>query len=291
MEYLEDFLSTYESRNMSEQTIKAYRSDITNFYKWIGKGTLDITGLDVQRYVNLRTKEHKAEKTRCRFLAALKMYYKWCLKHKLVKENPVEEVDAPKIPHRLPKFLTEEELRLVLDNAPNFRLKTIMYVMYSTAARISEVCNLDKNDFDFIHGTVNIKHGKGNKQRIVYLTDEARQTLEEYWSTRQDSNPAAFIGRTKERVCVSEIQKEIREYGKTLNLGKKLHAHLFRKSLASHMVQRGADILVVSKILGHADVSTTSQCYASLTDEVQHNAFDKLINRKEGSADGLNTAI
>lgn len=277
MEYVKDYLDSLLTDGKSKNTYTGYKQDLKMFFKACPKNAGDITLFDLRRYFNGLTEDGKAVRTRTRALAAIGGYLKFCVDMELIQGNPADKIKAPKIPKSLPKFLTPEELQAILDCAKTIEQKAIIHTLYSTGARVSEFCALNKDDIDLETRRVVIRHGKGDKERRVMLTDTAASFLRQYWAERGDDRPEAFLNNYNNRMTSQNMQEFVRNLGKAAGVKQKVHPHLFRKSVASHMVQRGVGIQIVSEYLGHSNLDTT-RIYASLVDTQRVEAFDKAIN-------------
>jgi integrase/recombinase XerD len=287
MEYLDKWIASLKVAGYTKNTLKAYNLDVHQFFIQCDKKTKKVKRSDAQEFLAFKIEQGNKPATINRTLAGIKSYFNFVEDLGKLKENPTNKLKSSKLPKVMPKFLTEAELNLLLDTAKkrsNPRLYAAMSILYSTGARINEFCDLQKSDFNFETGKVRIRNGKGNKERETYLTAQGKEALLFYWKSRDDDSPYAFVSeRTPKggvkRVINSSLQRQLREFGKECGIEQRVHAHLFRKTLASHLIQRGADILLVSQILGHADVSTT-QRYTCLLDQHRHSTFTDLIDNK-----------
>lgn len=277
MEYVQDYLDSLLTDGKSENTYKGYAQDLKTFFKFCPKPVAQITIMDLRQYLNMLTTNGKAVRTRTRAMAAIGGYLKFLVDNEVLQSNPADKIKKPKIPKSLPKFLTHEELQGIIEAATCIRTKSIIHTLYATGARVSELCNLNRDDINLETRRVNIQHGKGDKQRFVMLSDTAVGLLKEYWAGRTDDGLAAFLNEHGNRLNPSNVQELVRGLGKKTGVKQKVHPHLFRKSVASHMVQKGVSIQIVSEYLGHSNLDTT-KIYASLVDTQRAEAFDLAIN-------------
>lgn len=277
MEYVDDYLASLLTDGKSENTYKGYKQDLKTFFKFCPKPVKELSIMDLRQYLNGLTTTGKAVRTRTRAMAAIGGYLKFCVDNEVLDHNCADKIKKPKIPKSLPKFLTHEELQGIIEAATCTRTKAIIHTLYATGARVSELCNLNREDINLETRRVNIQHGKGDKQRFVMLSDTAVGLLKDYWAERTDDGPSVFLNEHGNRLNPSNVQELVRGLGKKAGVKQKVHPHLFRKSVASHMVQKGVSIQIVSEYLGHQNLDTT-RVYAALVDTQRAEAFDMAIN-------------
>ena len=273
-EYL-DYLRSV--RNLSEASVRAYRGDLAAFDEWLVSNTLDESEVDaalVRRYVAHLSRQNAAVSTVNRALSSLKGYFRFLVLTGRASASPLEGVRGLKRQRHLPGFLFEEEMGRLLelegDDFTTLRDRLILELLYSTGCRISELVTINLDEIDFKRGRI-IVHGKGRKDRIVFLGGAAKKVLSDYLPYR--SSRVARLGRGDEKALVINanggritqrgvagiIQKRVVEKG----IAKKVSPHTFRHSFATHILDHGADIRVVQELLGHSSLSTT-QVYTHL---------------------------
>lgn len=274
LEYLSQYFSTLKYEGRSARTIEAYAYDLTSFCRAVDKSTAEVTKLDVMMYLAGLSEKGLAVCTINRAKAALSDYYQFCVDAELIEpgQDPTVKIKSGKLPKRYPTCFTPEQVQALIDAAPTARLKAVMALLYSTGVRVAELCALDKDSLNFDTRECSVLHGKGNKERITFITKQAERLVRAYWATRTDSSPAAFVTsreRGGKRISPSMIQREIKRVGELL--GIKAHPHKFRKSFATHMLKRGAALQAVSEDLGHSSIATT-QIYT---------AFDTTVKKQQ----------
>ncbi|MFW5814325.1 MAG: site-specific tyrosine recombinase/integron integrase [Spirochaetota bacterium] len=273
-EYL-DYLRSV--RNLSEASVRAYRGDLTAFDEWLVSNSLDESAVDaalVRRYVSHLSRQNAAVSTVNRALSSLKGYFRFLVLTGRATASPLEGVRGLKRQRHLPGFLFEEEMGRLLelegDDFTTLRDRLILELLYSTGCRISELVTINLDEIDFKRGRITV-HGKGRKDRIVFLGGAAKKVLADYLPHR--SSRVARLGRGDEKALVINanggritqrgvagiIQKRVVEKG----IAKKVSPHTFRHSFATHILDHGADIRVVQELLGHSSLSTT-QVYTHL---------------------------
>lgn len=207
----------------------------------------------------------------------LSAVFTWVANEKYINSNPCINIVPIKIKQEVKKSFSDEELNKIKDfckdNAKNLALVNFLY---STGCRISEVCSLNIEDINFKEKYV-IVLGKGNKERKVYLTEEAIESLKVYLQSRKDNEEALFISDSrKKRITSSGVRWILRNIGKKIEI-ENIHPHRFRRTLATNLLDNGMAIQDVSKLLGHANIGTTQRYYYH-TDKKVEKEFRKFLN-------------
>ncbi len=257
-------------KGLSKNTLKAYSSDLIKFADYLEENKLSfdkINRKDIENFV-LSLKDHKLEPTTIyRVIAAIKSFYKYLVLHGFLSNNPVKIVRFPKLWKKLPEVLTQTEIEKIL-NAPNtkdiidIRDRSILELMYATGMRVSEVVGLKVNDIDIDLGILKC-YGKGGKERILPLGSKACKAIIRYLDksrpklAKSKSKSDLFLNRLGKGISRQSIWKIVKKYKKKCNIKKNVTPHTFRHSFATHLLERGADIIIVQELLGHSDISTT----------------------------------
>ena len=278
LDHTDEYLGYLASvRNLSEASVRAYRGDLSAFAEWLARGSLAQEQVDaalVRRYIAHLSRQNAAVSTVNRALSSLKGYYRFLVRTGRAKGSPVEGVRGIRKQNHLPGFLFEDEiaelLKLEGGDFTHVRDRLILELLYSTGCRISELVTVDLDDIDYKRGRV-LVHGKGRKDRIVFLGAPARRALREYLPFRSErlvrrgerDEKALVINANGQRITqrgiAGIIQKRVIEKG----IAKRVSPHTFRHSFATHILDHGADIRVVQELLGHSSLSTT-QVYTHL---------------------------
>ena len=280
--YLEDLAV----KNFSVQTVDKRRCQINEFIRWAAARSLDqvnqIERPILQRYQRYlfyyRTKNDKPLSFRTQHvrLSSLRNWFKWLTRNNYLLANPASELELPKIGRPLPKdILNEKETETVL-SVPDvktplgLRDRAIMETIYSTGIRRQEAVNLDVYDLDVIRGVIHIRAGKGNKDRVVPIGERALSWVQKYQTEIRPTlvvdhqEVALFLGSEGERLTGPHLGKVVRNYIKQAEIGKSGSCHLFRHSMATAMLENGADIRYIQMMLGHASLETT-QIYTQVS--------------------------
>ncbi len=269
------FLAAKRVEGCSQKTVQYYDSTIRNVLSKVGKDVKQITTDDLRCYLDTYQNEHNISKvTIDNIRRILSTFFAWLEDESYIIKSPVRRIHKVKTCKTVKETYTDEALEIMRDNAENIRDLAIIDVLASTGMRVGELVNLDRDDIDFENREC-IVLGKGNKQRKVYFDARAKIHLQNYLSTRIDSNPALFVTLQSphNRLLISGVEIRLRNLGRKLNLNK-VHPHKFRRTLATMAIDKGMPIEQVQQLLGHQSVDTTLQ-YAMVN---QNNV--KISHRK-----------
>jgi len=300
-------------RNASPETLRKYRTDLEQFREFLtppGEQTLPLAEADhrVIREFVAHLHERRLEKTSiARKLAALRSFFRFCVRQRIVAQNTARLVSSPKLPRRLPHVPSPEEMGRLLDGLPQSgaqdfarrrrkptpnrqaeellilkRDRAILELLYASGLRVSELTGMNVEDIEPGPSTVRVL-GKGRKERIVPYGGKAREALEAYWPVREAilrdwpdaGDPrAVFLGRHGTRLDTHTIRTIVKKYTRLFNGAWRLHPHSFRHAFATHLLADGADLRAIQELLGHRSLSTT-QRYTHATIEQLVSAYDK----------------
>ena len=288
---LEDF-RTYilVERNFSKHTAKAYCSDILDYLLWLGDTQCeDVNFSKVREYLHFIQKFQYRKNTIARKIASLRTFYKFLYREKKINSNPAMNLNAPKRPKQLPKFLTPYEVEQILNNTKietpaGYRNKAILELLWASGMRVSELSGLNFGDLNLENNEIRV-FGKGAKERIILITDSAKSYLERYIKTaralvakgyRADEGEDApvFINNTGFRLQPRTIRNVINEIVEKIELPKHVTPHVFRHSFATHLIENGADLRVVQELLGHASISNT-QIYTHVSTQHLKDVYNE----------------
>ena len=271
-------------KGLSQNTILAYGRDLKKFAAFLDKRhkhRLDaVDREDIVDFLSSLYKDKLDSRSVARYLVSLRSFFKYALMEELVRVDPTENLESPKIRQSLPTYLRVDEVDRLLAatnfNTPNgLRDRAMLEVLYSTGLRVSELLNLRLSDVDVRMGCVRCI-GKGNKERLVPIGRKAIAAVEEYLADSRTQlvrsgspaphNQVLFLTRNGRRLNRVSIWKMLHNYGVKLGLRGRLTPHKLRHSFATHLLERGADLRSVQLMLGHADISTT-QIYTHVVEE------------------------
>jgi integrase/recombinase XerD len=271
-------------RGLSQNTILAYGRDLKRFAGFLTKRHKDkidaVSREDIVDFLSSLYKERLDSRSVSRYLVSLRSFFKYALMEELVRADPTENLESPKIRQRLPTYLRVDEVERLL-SAPNtetpvgLRDRAMLEVLYSTGLRVSELLNLRLSDIDMRMGCVRCI-GKGDKERLVPIGRKAIAAVEEYLAkarprfvrsgTPSPHHSVLFLTRSGRKLSRITIWKIMHDYGVKLGLRGRLTPHKLRHSFATHLLEGGADLRSVQLMLGHADISTT-QIYTHVVEE------------------------
>ncbi len=289
-EFVDDF-KTYllVDKNYSKNTIESYIRDIVFFLEYENKKIDDISKKDIDNYI-LHILPNYNENSVNRVVASIKSFYKYLTLYKGFI-NVSEDVSSLKRKKALPKYLSIEEVDKLLDiklETPfDYRNKTMLEVLYATGMRASELINLDTTNVDLENKVINV-YGKGSKERIVPISNIARNYLEMYINNyrfllfvkKQKPTNALFLNNHGQRITRQGLYKMIENIAKMQGIDKERTPHTLRHSFATHMIECGADIRSVQELLGHENVVTT-EIYTHLANNYIKNSYNEYFNRSK----------
>jgi integrase/recombinase XerD len=277
-------------RGLSANTVAAYTRDIDAYLAWLGTQGItvpaDISRLNVTNYVqwlSTRSESPLTSSSQSRTLSSIKGFHQFMVEENIVESNVSLDVNPPKLPKRLPKAISVEQMSALLaatdgDEDVRVRDKALLELLYATGARISEAIGLNVDDVTVSEGMIRVR-GKGGKQRIVPVGSYAQAALDAYlvrvrpvFSARGTSTPALFLGPRGARVSRQMAWLIIREAGERAQLNVELSPHTFRHTFATHLLAGGADVRVVQELLGHASVATT-EIYTLVTADTLRETY------------------
>lgn len=261
-------------RNLSDATIAAYSSDLREFCAVMGFTDCikEITLHDVESvYIANLVASGNCAASRSRKLSSVRAFYKWAVKNGIVKNNPVAEIEMPKIEKKTVKAMSFNEVEQVLDEAKkdsrenSFRDLAILSLMFSTGIRRAELTEIKLSDLNLEESLIVI-HGKGNKDRLAYFNDTTRAVLSEYinvhrkfYCTSEKSN-YLFVSDKGEKLCLSTVNRIVNRYLESAGIKDKgFTAHSTRKAFATAVYDNTGDIFAVQQLLGHSSPSTTQR--------------------------------
>jgi integrase/recombinase XerD len=266
-------------KGLSENTIHAYRRDMTKFSAFMAKRELKLQHVsrsDVVDFLSTLYRKGLDSRSVARHLASIRHFFRFLLLEGEVKEDPAANIESPKFRQGLPNFLSLEEVDKLLaqpdvSDARGLRDRAMIELMYSTGLRVSELCGLRLADVQMEGGCLRCV-GKGNKERLVPIGRRALAVMQEYLRKSrpqilgEGSSQYLFINSRANKVDRITFWKALGDYGRKAGLRKTLKPHMLRHSFATHLLDHGADLRSVQMMLGHADISTT-QIYTHVVEE------------------------
>ncbi|MBN2389721.1 MAG: tyrosine recombinase XerC [Anaerolineae bacterium] len=276
---LERYLKALERDNASPYTVKNYRTDIGQFLDYSAEqGINTLGGLHrdlVRDYLQELAEAEYARASIARRVFELRAFGDYLVHHKAWEQNLFRRIYAPRVPRRLPRYLTIEEVQQLLavpdsTEPQGMRDRAILETLYASGVRVAELAALDLRDIDVHSGEMRVI-GKGNKERLVLLGRPAVGALQTYIDVGRPAQlgerhptSALFLNRFGRRLSVRSVDEIVRRAGVVAGINQTVTPHLLRHTFATHMLDGGADLRVVQELLGHENLATT-QIYANVT--------------------------
>lgn len=273
------------TRAASPHTLKAYASDLKQLDAYLSKLGVELTSathLHLRGFLGVQAASHTAA-TRARRLAAIKSFYRFLVRRKVIAVSPARRVKAPKLPQRLPRALPVDETFALID-APTqqtvlgMRDHAMLEMAYGCGLRVSELCGLDIDSIDRASQIVRV-HGKGNKERLVPIHEVALTALAQYEARRPEllkgkTSPALFLNFRGGRLSTRSTERHLIKHALSAGLQRHVTPHQLRHSFATHLLGGGADIRSIQELLGHKSLSTT-QRYTAVSLEQLQAVYDR----------------
>jgi tyrosine recombinase XerC len=267
---LADYDRDLRARGAAERTRKAYAVDLAGFVEWIESqrdGPDEVRHRDVRRYAAGLSAAGAAPATVARKLASIRGLYNFLVRTERASQNPAELVSSPKRSEKLPKVLSTEQMRSLLERIPartplELRDRAMLELAYSCGLRCEEIVNLDQGAMDFESEQVRVM-GKGSKERILPVGEPAQRALERYLARGRrtlatDSRELAlFVSKSGRRLSNSDVTRRLGLWTREAAMAAGVSPHSLRHSFATHLLEGGADLRTIQELLGHASISTT----------------------------------
>jgi integrase/recombinase XerC len=268
-------------KKFSKHTVLSYQSDLIQFQTWLQSEIKDAS-LDQVNYLQVRSwvaelmDKGLASRSVNRKLSSLKSFYRFLLKNGHIKENPLQKIQGPKNPKKLPAFIDQKQMD-ELFNSIEFeegfdgqRNKLILDILYQTGIRRAELIGLKEQSLDLYDLNIKVL-GKRNKERVIPISLDMKRNLSAYLQVKKSIglvNPFLFVNSKDKSLNESQVYKIVKNYLSKITTLDKKSPHVLRHTFATHLLNNGADINAVKELLGHANLSAT-QIYT-------HNTIEKL---------------
>jgi integrase/recombinase XerC len=284
---IHQFLSSLRERNVSSHTLKAYSGDLKNFSAYVGsRKWREIDHITIRGFLSRLYEKGLGKTSVARSLAAVRSLYRWLAQEGVVEQNPAALVSTPKLPKKLPRVPTTEEMNSVLDgDMPEIasfpeRDRLMLELLYGCGIRNSELVGINIDDIRVATEAILIR-GKGKKERYVPFGDAVKTALAPYLPVRQSvlsecrkNTPALLINQRGGRLTTRSVGRIIKKIAVAKGLSPDVHPHTLRHAFGTHMLEEGADLRAIQEMLGHERLSTT-QRYTQLSMKHLLSVYDQ----------------
>ena len=279
-------------KGLSPNTVQSYRLDLTALCDWLSERKLSLLGLDsvdLQTFLGERVEQGYKATSTARLLSAIRKLFQYLYQEKYRTDDPSAVLSSPKLPSRLPKYLTEQQVTDLLnvqslEQPIELRDKAMLELLYATGLRVTELVSLHTDSISLNQGVVRVI-GKGNKERIVPMGEEATHWVKQFMLFARpilldgQSSDVLFPSRRGTQMTRQTFWHRIKHYAVLAEIDSNmLSPHVLRHAFATHLVNHGADLRVVQSLLGHADISTT-QIYTHVANIRLKNIVDEHHSR------------
>jgi integrase/recombinase XerC len=282
---LDAFCAYLKNKNSSELTIGAYQTDLIQFLEFsahelgLESQDLEVEKVDkyiIRSYIGIMTERKLSRKSIARKVAAIRSFFRFLCREGILAQSPVQKIITPKVTKSLPRFLYYEHIDKLLQASDQIakngiRDRVILELLYGSGLRVSELVGLDIADVDLAGSLIRVS-GKGKKERIVPLTDPAKEAVNAYLKKRKDKEPALLLNYKDTRLTARSVRRVLDKLEKKANLNQHIHPHMLRHTFATHLLDGGADLRSVQELLGHKKLSST-QIYTHLTREKLRDVY------------------
>ena len=275
-------------RGLSENTINSYGIDLKLFLEYLRENEIpsfkQVNKEVIVNYMQSEKNNNKANSSILRSVSSLRKFFQYLAQEKIIEKDPMLLIDTPKKKQHLPQVLTKEEVEKLL-RSPNtgqvlgLRDRAMLELMYATGLRISEIINLKLEDLHLTMGTLQTL-GKGHKERIVPVGDEAIKWINRYLEEarpkllKQKRSNYLFLNFHGNNLTRQGVWKNLKAEVRKAGIQKNITPHTLRHSFATHILENGADLRIVQELLGHADISTT-QIYTHLSNKQLADIYNR----------------
>jgi len=271
-EFIDTFLNYLSvERGLSRNTIISYRGDLNYYIDFLARRYIDTlaktTKNEIINFMLYQKDKGLAANSIARRLAAIKVFYRFLVRERILKDDPTSLIESPKLWKKIPQTLSLNEVDALLSQ-PNIRDKlgirdkAILETLYATGMRVSEAVNLKVDNLNLDIGFLRCI-GKGNKERVIPVGKKAISSLKRYLKIsrtqllKKKESECLFLNRFGKKISRQSLWKIMKRYAKEARIKKPMRPHILRHSFATHLLERGADLRSVQEMLGHSNISTT----------------------------------
>jgi len=269
---LEEFLMDCRARRLTAHTLRGYRGKLSLFMRWCAKHAIcrldELTHRHVRQYLIDLAESGVSSAYQYGLAKDIRAFLNYCVRDDFIHTSPFNKVRMPRLEKKVPHALSNSQIERILNAATTERDKAIVLFLFDTGVRASELCSIDVNDIDLELGEILIRHGKGQKQRFVYIGQKAQAQLEQYFATERKHHkakePLFLRERAPGRLTYHGLKQLLRRLKDATGIN--CHAHTFRRTFAINCLRNGMDIYMLAKLMGHTDIIVL-RAYLQITED------------------------
>lgn len=279
-EYLNEYLLQMKLDGCTNGSIQGYKNNIRNMLEYVNKNIKEIKYQDLKGYMAYGKLIRKwKDRTYNSKLISIRSFFSYLYTEDRLTDNPAKKLKETRVEYRIGPTLQPEQREMVRCACEDELELALCDMLYVTGVRVSELCSMDRSDVDFNRKTA-VVYGKGRKERQVCLNGQVALHLWRYLQSRTDDNPALFVSSSRHvRLCtqsVRKILKCIKDRDAELD-DVKVTPHVFRRTVGTDMINKGAPAEMVKEVLGHVKIDTTLKCYAAISKETVRQAHARYV--------------
>lgn len=271
-------------KNASPHTLRNYGIDLALFGDYLENAKINLQSIDrktLRGFLAKLSEQKQNKRTIARRLSSLRSFFKYAHSNALITANPAEELESPKLDKKIPVSMNYQQVEHLFSQPDTstylgFRDRTMMELFYSSGLRVSELTGLNHADFDAKSLTLKLK-GKGRKERIVPITNNAAKWLNEYINHPErieEDAEAIFLNKHGTRLSVRSVDRKFDQYLTESGLSGKITPHTIRHTIATHWLERGMDLKTIQVLLGHSSLTTTT-IYTQVSPKLKKKVYDE----------------
>ena len=266
-------------KESSDHTVRSYSIDLASLNDYLKASSPEILLLSpidrkvIRGFVAALSEQKISKRSIARRLSALRSFFKYCIREKLIEKNPMDDIEMPKLERKIPTTLSYSQVKVLFEQPDlggllGFRDRTMMELFYSSGVRVSELAAMNRLDFDLSGLLIRIR-GKGKKERLIPITQNAASWVKNYLEhaerhvkmdghEAEQDDKAVFLNHRGERISTRSIDRSFASYLKASGLSGEITPHTIRHSIATHWLENGMDLKTIQHILGHSSLATTT---------------------------------
>lgn len=257
---IDAFLQSRRAMGLSPRTVDWYAWSLAHFVRFAGNRTIDRAAC--RDFIADLVERHQSAYSIRNFVRVLQTFFRWCIDEELVVVDPTDRLKIPKLPKRVPRGISPDDLRALLA-AANVRDRAILLTLADSGVRVSELCGMRLDELDLVVGSVRVI-GKGDQERFAFLSKTTCEAIQSWISIRASTSPFLFVSEQDRPLQPNTVTQILRRLSKRAGVKGRCNAHSFRHAFAREYLTSGGDLASLSSILGHSDVRTT-MIYAQFT--------------------------